>query len=98
MVRAMSADAWVRCPICQNRPSECPEGIAHLYGKIPLDEFLEYDKKLKELRDLETVRLDYEVYIEDDGRMSVWATGECSNCGAEWEHKMEYITRKGIKK
>lgn len=87
----MSADSWQRCPICQNRPSECPDGIEHLYGKIPQNEFLERSKKLEDLRATETVRLDYEVTIENDGRMSIWATGKCSNCGAKWTHKMEYV-------
>lgn len=90
----MSADSWRRCTVCQNRPSEYPEGIAHLYGKIPQDEFLELSKKLEDLKDTETVRMDYELSIEDDGRMSIWASGVCSNCGAEWAHPMEYIQYK----
>jgi hypothetical protein len=43
----MSADAWENCPICHNRPEEYPDGIDQLYGKIPLDEFLELKSKIE---------------------------------------------------
>jgi hypothetical protein len=80
----MSADSWQRCPICHNRPDEYPNGIEHLYGKLPLAEFLELSEELNEHADVETVRLDYEVDINDDGTASFWLNAKCMACGTKW--------------
>lgn len=80
----MSADSWQTCPICHNRPEEYPDGIEHLYGELPRTEFLDLAKKLDTLSHIETVRLDYEVAIEDDGTASFWLNAKCVSCGTEW--------------
>ena len=84
----MTADSWQRCPICHNRPEEYPDGIEHLYGKLPLEEFLKLDKELNDLADTETVRLDYWVTIVDDGTASFWLSARCISCGTEWNTKL----------
>lgn len=83
----MSSDSWQRCSICHNRPEEYPDGIRHLYGKLPLDEFLKLDRELKRRADIETVRLDYEVTMQDDGTLAVWVSANCEACGTRWNVK-----------
>lgn len=63
----MSADAWETCPICHNRPEECPGGVDHLYGKIPVNNFLKLKGELEQLAAEETVREDYEIYLSEEG-------------------------------
>lgn len=87
----MSADSWKRCPVCRNRPSEYRDGIDHLYGKIPQAEFSKLSEELKNLQDTETVRLDYEVTIEDNGSMLIWVMAKCITCGAEWKFAKKCI-------
>ena len=93
----MSADSWERCPICHNRPDEYPEGIDHLYGKIPLEEFLELKDKLDALEEEETVREDYEVYLSDEGYACVAIYMKCQTCGAEWSFNKMDIHMEGSK-
>lgn len=91
----MSADAWETCPICHNRLNEYPNGIEHLYGKIPLDDFLKLEDELNKLEDTATVRVDYEVYLSAEGFACVELHMKCQNCGAEWIFKKLDIQREG---
>lgn len=87
----MSADAWVQCPICQNRPDEYRNGIDHLYGKVLEEEFLILVRKLEKLKTKETVREDYEIYINEGGNLSISFSAKCVTCGAEWSFVKEDI-------
>ena len=80
----MGADAWERCPICHNRPEEHPDGIACLYGLIPLEEFEKLREELIDLEAVETVREDYEIGLNEDGTAYVQLYFKCQTCGAEW--------------
>lgn len=89
----MSADTWEQCPVCHNRPEDCPEGIDNLYGKIPLEEFLAKKKTLDALEKQYVVRGDYGVSLNDDRTVSVDLCFVCTNCGATWEYEKDGIQR-----
>lgn len=80
----MSADRWSSCPICHNLPEKYRNGIEHMYGVVPLNEFLKLKEECENLKNESTVREDYELYIDNDGTLSISYFGKCDNCGAEW--------------
>ncbi|MGP8322459.1 MAG: hypothetical protein ACT6FG_00460 [Methanosarcinaceae archaeon] len=88
----MSADNWSQCPICHNLPEKYRNGIEHMYGVLPLDEFLALKEECERLKKEYTVREDYEFDLGSDGTLSVSYFGKCQTCGAEWE-----FTKTGIK-
>ena len=89
----MSADAWETCPICHNRPKEYPNGIAHLYGLVPAEEFLRLKGEIERCESEETVREDYEVYLSDEGFACVQLHMKCQTCGATWSFEKLDIRR-----
>ena len=90
----MSGDNWTRCPICQNLPKEWRNGIDHLYGTISRDEFSKAEQEYKRLKSIETVREDYDIFLGDDGLVSISYLGKCDNCGAEWTFNKTDIKHK----
>lgn len=87
----MSADAWGVCPICQNLPEEWRKGIDYLYGDIPLKEFKVVEEEYNKLKQIETVREDYEVGLNNDGTAYVSFLAVCEACGAEWVYSKKNI-------
>ena len=43
-----------------------------------------------------TVREDYEFILNEDGTLSIWYSGVCSNCGAKWEYIKENISCESV--
>ena len=82
----MSANNWTVCPICHNLPEEWRNGIDYLYGKIPRKKFQEIEKEYEALQ-IETVREDWNIGLDDDGAVSIHYSAECHNCGAKWHYK-----------
>ncbi len=85
MIETMGADAWEICPICHNLPEEHRNGIDHLYGKIPQEDYDKLKKEIEKLRVIETVREDYELYLNEDGTAHIDFYAKCQTCGASWE-------------
>ena len=87
----MSADTYRKCPVCKNRPDEYKDGIEPLYGKIPIEEFIEMEDRLKYLERVETVKIYYEITMEEDKTMSIDVSAQCEVCGAVWKLKEKDI-------
>lgn len=84
----MSAREWFICPFCKKDITKAKEE----YGKIPVDKFIEKYKEslIKEYNEgadeeTESVRMDGEEWLDDDGTYKVEHSLECNNCGREWE-------------
>jgi uncharacterized protein YbaR (Trm112 family) len=86
----MSAREWYKCPYCKSQMQKAKEE----YGKIPIDKFLEkYKESLvdedlygdgKEPEDNETVRMDGEEWLDDDGTYHIEHGLTCNKCGRSW--------------
>ena len=84
----MSAREWMHCPFCKKDFDKAKEQ----YGKIPMEEFL---KKLEkwDMKDMcedepyETVRMDGEEWLDEDGEYKVEHYLECNKCYRTWEVK-----------
>jgi len=83
----MSADRWTVCPRCLKVFEESLEltnqDIENSYGKVSMDEFLlrkeAYEKfKNSELGD--NLREDWEIYINDSGKLFIKYSCYCNRC------------------
>jgi hypothetical protein len=92
----MSADNWRVCPRCKLRAAEKSAKMykeaTDSYGKVDASEYLE---KLKAAQAFasevlhETLREDYEIYIDEDGEFFVSYRGGCDECGLVFNFKHE---------
>jgi ribosomal protein S27AE len=92
----MSADNWRICPRCKIRAAEKAAKMyadaTAAYGKVDPEMYLE---KLKEAQVFgvespeETLREDYEIYIDEDGEFFVSYRGGCDKCGLVFSFKHE---------
>jgi hypothetical protein len=91
----MSADAWRVCPRCRDRADKKAEqeaiDVTAKYGKIPHDEYMREFKAAtaraeEELED--TLREDYELRTDEEGRFYVNYSCYCTACG--FEHKFRH--------
>jgi len=94
----MSADNWRICPVCvsnakEERSKKC-EKIMEEYGKIPraewkekVDEAAEAEEKLEE-----TLREDYELGIQSDGKFFISFGCSCKVCGTMFSVRHEEET------
>ena len=97
----MSADNWRECPLClseqRKKARELGRKMSDSYGKIPVDDFnvlqQEHAQALSESDYLpETLREDYEFFINDDGNFFANYYAMCDNCGFKFEfHHVEKI-------
>jgi hypothetical protein len=88
--REMSAREWYKCPFCKSDMDKAKQE----YGKIPVEKFLKkYKEKLvsldwdagdEEPSDIETVRMDGEEWLDDDGTYKIEHSMQCNNCNREW--------------
>lgn len=90
----MSADNWGMCPKCVNDQEKWIEEarlkLVTQYGKIPANEYILKAKELEvcpELKD--TLREDFEVYIDAGGSFNVSYTASCQVCGFSFTHRHE---------
>lgn len=49
-----------------------------------MEEFSKLSGELEQRADIETVRLDYEVTMNDDGTAYFWLNAKCVACGTKW--------------
>lgn len=90
----MSANNWGKCPKCQLRFKK--EDETPLYGTVPEDEYEAIKQNRKQERNADTLREDYEVYINaETNTFELWYGGECEICGFtfEFNHKEELDLR-----
>ena len=91
-IKKMSARQWYKCPHCKKNVEKAKEK----YGKVPLKEFMEEFSELvqsedwdeEELENWETVRMDGEEWLDDDGTYKIEHYLSCNSCGKEWEIKV----------
>jgi len=84
----MGADNWGVCPRCEkNHQKEIEKrnkALAAAYGKLPVDEFLALKKDTEDFTNKEpeqTLREDYGIGTEADGKFSVGYRCSCKTCG-----------------
>lgn len=92
----MSADNWRVCPQCKIRNAEKTakkfSEVQDSYGKDSPDAYMEKLMKAKEFaaEPLEqTLREDYEIYIDEDGDFYAGYRGGCDRCGLVFNFKHE---------
>ncbi len=86
----MSAREWYICPFCKSEMAKAKEE----YGKIPVDKFIEkykkslvnvnFDSEDEDPTETETVRMDGEEWLDDDGCYHIKHGLDCNNCGRNW--------------
>lgn len=82
----MSADDWYECVFCKANAKKIVE---EEYGKLPYEEFKE---KLDEAKvehpehegQPETIRSDFEIWMDEEGIWHFKGGCECALCGREW--------------
>tara|TARA_B100001964_G_C13855009_1_gene431878 strand:- start:140 stop:445 length:306 start_codon:yes stop_codon:yes gene_type:complete len=86
----MSATNWASCPKClklvECGQSKLLQDIKEKYGKIPANEWLNLLEKSKDRRPLgHTLREDYEVYTDLNGKFYIKYNCSCEVCGFSYE-------------
>lgn len=91
----MSANNWATCPNCLekalNDKSLASATAREAYGVVSQ---LEYENMMQRARNMpagpssETLREDYEIGLEADGRFYVTYTGQCTRCS--FKHHFSY--------
>lgn len=89
----MSADNWSKCPKCKEvakkTNADLIAKIVESYGKIPVEEYDDMVKKASESIELEeTLREDYEFYLEDDN-LNIDYGCSCNKCGFSYSYKKD---------
>ncbi len=87
----MSADNWAICPKCKrNDEAEMVkrwEKAKSAYGKIPPDEYLVLLQKANQpIKEVETLREDYELGIDSNGLFNISYSAHCDKCGLKFTH------------
>ena len=77
----MSADRWAKCPKCSK---ELNANLASAYGKVSEDEYLDALRHPEEQD--ETLREDYEAWMDEHGRFTVNYSCLCTICKFEFEY------------
>jgi hypothetical protein len=78
----MSADRWAKCPKCLK---ELNANLKSAYGKVSEDEYLYALVQVNEQD--ETLREDYEVKTDEDGRFTVNYSCQCTICKFKFEYR-----------
>jgi hypothetical protein len=84
----MSADAWRVCPKCLQKAENKKESS---YGKVSEEQYLRILSELDNLKDedIETLREDYEMFTNYEGKFYVSYSCSCSVCHFNFEYKYE---------
>lgn len=90
----MSANNWDICPRCKQRAeakhAKAKKDIQKSYGKVTPEEYQRRLDAVREPPELEeTLREDWELGMEDDGRFHVGYFASCQDCGLEFQYKHE---------
>lgn len=86
----MSADNWTNCPKCmkiavEEKDKENKEA-AESYGKVSEIEYIQIlEKAQADINMEQTLREDYEFYMEDDGTLTANYRARCDRCGFKHE-------------
>lgn len=94
----MSADNWAACPKCTKAANgtydRMQAALKEKYGTIPAEEYLrmaaEFENTSPEaIRGENSLREDYEFYMNEDGEFIAVYHGHCSECNFDFkfEHK-----------
>lgn len=80
----MSADRWSECPACQRDVDRAErqrkEHVRSAYGQVPIEEFDRLRAEAEKPLDRpETLREDYEIFIEGAGVRVIYSA-HCSKC------------------
>ena len=91
--RRMSADNWTVCPRCKKKTEtakrEQLKNAKAGYGKLSPEEYEEALFKAREIVVIgETLREDYDFYMEDDGTFGASYSAHCDKCG--FKHKFKH--------
>jgi hypothetical protein len=85
----MSADNWTICPQCkliaEKKHEKNLQEVTEMYGKIPIDEFLDRTIIVNKLDS--SLREDYELGIDEDGEFYVYFSASCEECGFKFSFK-----------
>ncbi len=81
----MSADNWAFCPKCktvaEKKKAEELKDLKASYGKIPADKYaLKIIETEKPIKLKETLREDYEFYMEGTGYFTANYSARCDRC------------------
>lgn len=99
----MSADNWTTCPQCVKQAAKNAENLyakaAKLYGKVGHDEYtkaMEDAVQASGYRDRvqHSLREDYELGVDSDGKFSVSYWCSCKTCGFSWSYKVDGVDTK----
>lgn len=88
----MSVDNWAICPKCKKRMDATKQQQMDYakagYGKLSPEEYETAMLKAREpIKYENTLREDYEVYMEDDGFFSASYSAYCDKCGFKFNFK-----------
>tara|TARA_R100001530_G_scaffold1886_1_gene3211 strand:- start:718 stop:1023 length:306 start_codon:yes stop_codon:yes gene_type:complete len=89
----MSADNWRTCPEClkiaESTKSKLYQSVESQYGKIPSGDWLNLLEKSKE-RDIlgHTLREDYEIYMDLNGKFYIKYLCRCDICKFIYEYNI----------
>lgn len=85
----MSADNWGICPKCVKRHNEglfnAQKAVVDNYGAVPLEDFIELQKKAIERKvggtkyEVHELREDYEFWLDTDGTFNAVYKARCYN-------------------
>ena len=94
----MSANNWAMCPKCKKNNDENNairiKNAEAQYGKISSDEYRATIKEAeKPMKIEETLREDFEIWINDKGLFTVSYSGRCQICGfaKKFEHREKLL-------
>ena len=85
----MSADRWAICPKCRKKAVGEKESLIKKaedgYGQLSQKDYetIVFDSRTP-INLTETLREDYEIYMEDDGLFSVEYSASCDTCGFKY--------------
>ncbi len=80
----MSADNWTTCPNCRQLAET---KVASSYGKVSEDEYLAILEAKKSIKNEPTLREDYEMWTDEDGKFTVSYSCSCSVCKFHFDYK-----------
>lgn len=86
----MGANNWAKCPKClkivQNKKDILRKRAFDGYGKLPPEEYERLLLESKEPINLDcTLREDYEIYMDEDGYLTIEYSASCNLCGFSCE-------------
>lgn len=91
----MSANNWTTCPKCKDRAAtkqaQAAMDAAEAYGKVTIAQYEHLKLQIVEAAkfDRETMREDYELGVDQNGRFYVDYSCSCQTCDFEFSYRHE---------